>query len=225
MIEFSADEKEYLVPGTAGIIQCKARVGATEKYAEDAPIAVICHPHPLYSGTMDNKVVTTLARVFRSRGLNHLRFNFRGVGKSEGKHDDMRGESDDLDLLLNLIAQDRPGQKFILAGFSFGSGVSSTVAARRQDVVHLVLVAPPVGKYESAYHSQYSCPLSVYQGGADDVVDPKLVIGWSDRIESASKLYWFEDVGHFFHGKLPELSAQVNIALDSKIGTKKEINR
>lgn len=215
MIEFSAEEKEYLIPGAAGLIQCKARAGAAEKYTEDAPIAVICHPHPLYSGTMDNKVVTTLARVFRDRGLNHLRFNFRGVGKSEGKHDDMRGESDDLELLLNLIARDRPGQQFILAGFSFGSGVVSIVASRREDIVHLVLVAPPVGKYESAYQTQYSCPLSVYQGSVDDVVDPEMVKDWSGRIESASKLYWFEDVGHFFHGKLSELSVKVNIALDA----------
>lgn len=225
MIEFSAEEKEYLIPGAAGLIQCKTRAGTTEKCAEHAPIAIICHPHPLYSGTMDNKVVTTLARVFRDRGLNYLRFNFRGVGKSEGKHDDMRGESDDLDLLLNLIARDRPRQKFILAGFSFGSGVASIVASRRKDIVHLIFVAPPIGKYESAYRTQYPCPLSVYQGNVDDVADPELVKDWSDRIESTSKLYWFEDVGHFFHGNLSELSAQVNLALDATLSARQGVNK
>ncbi len=215
MIEFSVEEKEYLVPGTAGVIQCRTKAGNADKYLQHAPIAVICHPHPLYSGTMDNKVVTTLARVFRNRGLNHLRFNFRGVGKSEGVHDDMRGESEDLDLLLNLLAKERPGQKFILAGFSFGSGVASIVASRREDVVHLILVAPPIGKYESAYETQYPSAVSIYQGSADDIVEPALVKDWAGRIKSESTFYWFEDVGHFFHGKLQDLSEQINLALDS----------
>lgn len=213
MIEFNIQDTEYLLSGPAGVIQCKARAGKLEKQKPDTPIAIICHPHPLYEGTMDNKVVTTLARVFREEGINQLRFNFRGVGKSEGEHADMRGEADDLEHLMNFLAQQSADQKFILAGFSFGSGVASIVAQRRADLEHLVLVAPPNGKYSSAYFTQYSCPVSVYQGSDDDVVEPKLVKSWASRITSPSELHWFEGVGHFFHGKLLDLATAVRSEL------------
>ena len=209
MIEFNIDETEYLVPGPAGLIQCKARAGATDKQREKAPIAIICHPHPLFEGSMDNKVVTTLARVFRDQGISQLRFNFRGVGKSEGQHAELRGESEDLIFLMNLLLAERPGRKFVLAGFSFGSGVASIAAKERTDVEHLLLVAPPTSKYGSAYATRYTCPVSIYQGDEDDVVEPKSVKSWVGRIETESQLYWFDGVGHFFHGKLPDLSQAV----------------
>lgn len=209
MLEFNQQDTEYLVPGAAGLIQCKLRAGVLDKQNPDKPIAILCHPHPLYEGTMDNKVVTTLARVFRDQGINQLRFNFRGVGKSEGQHGDMIAESEDLELLMNLLAARNPGQKFILAGFSFGSGVASIVAQRRGDVEHLVMVAPPIGKYEAAYSDSYPCPVSIYQGSADDVVEPQLVAYWGAGIKTPARLSWFDDVGHFFHGKLLDLSQSV----------------
>ena len=209
MIDFNPQDTEYLISGPVGLIQCKARAGAAEKQRDGSPIAIICHPHPLFEGTMDNKVVTTLARVFRDQGINQLRFNFRGVGKSEGDHADMQGESEDLVFLMNSLAEERSGQKFVLAGFSFGSGVASLASQNRSDIVHLVLVAPPNSKYSSAYFTDYPCPVSIYQGSDDDVVEPKLVKSWVSRIRSPSKLHWFEGVGHFFHGKLLELSVAV----------------
>lgn len=213
MIEFNIQDTEYLLPGPAGVIQCKARAGRLEKQKPEAPIAIICHPHPLFEGTMDNKVVTTLARVFRDEGISQLRFNFRGVGKSEGEHADMQGEADDLEYLMDALAKERKGQKFILGGFSFGSGVASIVAQRRADIEHLILVAPPNGKYGNAYVTHYPCPVSVYQGSDDDVVEPKLVKSWASRITSPSELHWFEGVGHFFHGKLLDLSTAVRSEL------------
>jgi|SaaInl5LU_22_DNA_1037371.scaffolds.fasta_scaffold05187_7 uncharacterized protein len=216
MIEFNPQEAEYLVPGAAGPIQCKTRAGASEKRKQGDPIAIICHPHPLYEGTMDNKVVTTLARVFRDQGIDQLRFNFRGVGKSEGSHDNMIGESEDLELLMDMLSKQQGGQRFILAGFSFGSGVASIVTQRRNDIDHLVMVAPPIGKYESAYSDSYPCPVSIYQGSADDVVEPQLVTYWAAGIKTPSQLSWFEDVGHFFHGRLIDLSQSVVVELRTR---------
>ena len=214
MINFTDQETELMVPGPAGFIQCKAKAGNPERREQDAPIAIICHPHPLFAGTMDNKVVTTLTRTLRDRGLDHLRFNFRGVGKSEGAHDNMLGESADLDALLNLIGDSRPGSKFLLAGFSFGSGVASMVAKRRDDVEHLIVVGPPISKYEHSYFSSYPCPVSIYQGGADEVVEPEAVLAWAKKIDSIANQYWFDEVGHFFHGQLGALADKVNTELD-----------
>lgn len=209
MIEFQSQDTELLVPGPAGLIQCRARAGDKEKHKKNSPIAIICHPHPLFEGTMDNKVVTTLARIFRNQGLDQLRFNFRGVGKSEGHHADMLGESEDLECIMNLLSEQYPGRKFVLAGFSFGSGVVSIVARNRKDLEHLLLVAPPNAKYPHAYFTDYPCAVSVYQGDEDDVVEPKLVKSWASRIQTASNMHWFEGVGHFFHGKLNNLSEAV----------------
>ena len=214
MIEFLDQETEFMVPGGAGLIQCKAMAGRGEKAEANSPIAIICHPHPLYAGTMDNKVVTTLARTFRDRGWSYLRFNFRGVGKSEGVHDHMHGESEDLNTLLDLIIAERPGQKIVLAGFSFGSGVASMVAQQRTDIAHLVVVGPPISKYQYAYHDSYPCALSVYQGAEDDVVEPQAVRDWSNSLTSPYSLHWFDGVGHFFHGSLKELSLHLNEELD-----------
>ena len=214
MIEFLDQETEFMVPGGAGLIQCKAMAGRGENASLDSPIAIICHPHPLYQGTMDNKVVTTLARTFRDRGWRYLRFNFRGVGKSQGEHDNMHGESEDLNALLDLLAESNPGQKFVLAGFSFGSGVASMIVGNRIDIQHLIVVGPPISKYQAAYSLSYPCSVSIYQGGADDVVEPQAVKHWANTLTSAHRLHWFDDVGHFFHGKLKELSVQVNAELD-----------
>ena len=213
MIEFNTQDTEYLIPGPAGLLQCKARAGVADKSKDGAPIVILCHPHPLFEGTMDNKVITTLARVFRDHGISQLRFNFRGVGKSQGQHADMLGESEDLIFLMDLLAEKLPGQKFVLAGFSFGSGVASLAAQKRTDIERLLLVAPPNSKYGSAYLTDYPCPVSIYQGGEDDVVEPKLVRSWASRIQTESKLYWFDGVGHFFHGKLLDLSKAVQAEL------------
>ena len=218
MINFTDQETEILLPGPAGHIQCKLKAGNPERRRQSSPVAIICHPHPLFAGTMDNKVVTTLTRTLRDRGLDHLRFNFRGVGKSEGAHDNMQGEADDLDFLLNQICESRPGSKFLLAGFSFGSGVASMVAKRRTDIEHLVVVGPPISKYEKAYFSSYPCPVSLYQGSADEVVEPQAVAAWAERVTSPFEQYWFDSVGHFFHGQLGALAAEVNAELDQRQG-------
>jgi len=132
----AAARARSLLQGPAGAIEVAAE-GA------DAPrmVAVVAHPHPLYGGTMDNKVITTLAKVFVERGLATFRFNFRGVGATEGKHDEGRGEADDMVAVIEHARATVAGVPLYMAGFSFGGAVA-TRASERVDFRQLVLVAP-----------------------------------------------------------------------------------
>jgi uncharacterized protein len=129
-------ESRSRVQGAAGAIEV-ASGGAQSPRR----VAVIAHPHPLYGGTMDNKVVTTLARAFAEAGAATLRFNFRGVGATEGTHDEGRGEADDMVRIAQHARELHPGLPLLLAGFSFGGAVAVR-ASGSVDFAQLVLVAP-----------------------------------------------------------------------------------
>jgi len=125
-----------LIQGAAGRIEL-----APASPASPRMVAVIAHPHPLFGGTMDNKVVTTLARAFANAGAATLRFNFRGVGATEGVHDEGRGETEDMLRVVEHARESHPGLPLVLAGFSFGGAVAVR-ASDRADFALLVLVAP-----------------------------------------------------------------------------------
>lgn len=169
---------------------------------------VICHPHPLHGGTLDNKVVHTLARAFQQLGLATIRFNFRGVGQSAGHYDEGRGEAADV---LAIVAHGRslwPGARPWLAGFSFGAGVAirSAVQAAAE---RLVTVAPPVARLEQADFPAPDCPWLLVQGDADEVVDARAVLEWVARLSPAPALRVLAGAGHFFHGRLDDLRETV----------------
>jgi len=183
-----------IVPGPAGAIEC----------AIDAPagaalgVAVICHPHPQHGGTMDNKVAQTLARAAVALGWRSVRFNFRGVGDSEGAWDEGRGEVDDA--LAVIAAMRRPGEALLLAGFSFGAYVASQAAAQLPDDAkpqRLALVGPSTQK-----HQMPAVPADtvVIHGEADDVVPLSATLDWARP--QALPVIVFPGVGHFFHGQL-----------------------
>jgi uncharacterized protein len=182
------------IAGPAGAIEC----------ASDAPagtsrgLALVCHPHPLHGGTMDNKVVQTLARAFVQLGYTSLRFNFRGIGASQGAWDEGRGEVDDA--LAVLAAFRQPGQALVLAGFSFGGYVASQVAARTADAERVVLVAPAVRNFDVA---TVSATTLVVHGEADDVVPLSAIFDWA-RPQSLPVTV-LPGASHFFHGQLPVL--------------------
>ncbi len=166
--------------------------------------AVICHPHPLFGGTLHNKVVHTLARVLRERGAATLRFNFRGVGASEGGHDGGAGEGADA---LAAVAAARlrwPGVPLVLGGFSFGGAIAirAAAAARPQ---WLISIAPAVDRVSLDGLILPDCPWLIVQGGADDVVSPASVIDWAARQAPLARLCVLPGVGHFFHGRLHQL--------------------
>ena len=168
--------------------------------------AVICHPHPLFGGTLHNKVVHTLARVLRERGTATLRFNFRGVGTSAGSHDGGAGETADALAAVTWARNRWPDTQLVLAGFSFGAAIAIRAAAAAQPD-WLISVAPAIDRVTLGGFVVPSCPWLIVQGDADDVVSPAAVIDWAARQAPRARLRVLAGVGHFFHGRLHELVA------------------
>lgn len=187
------------IPGPAGRLE-----GALDDTGEvPGAVAVICHPHPLQQGTMQNKVTTTLARTFANLGAVSVRFNFRGVGASEGRHADGAGERDDV---LAAVAWSRsrwPGLRVYLAGFSFGAAMALGVASRAQPA-GLVTVAPPI-RWLPADFVAPRCPWLLVHGSADDVVPAEPVLAWAEALVAPPHVVLLDGVGHFFHGNLSAL--------------------
>lgn len=174
-----------------------------------AAFGVVCHPHPLYGGTLDNKVVYTLARAFQQRGAPVIRFNFRGVGESGGSHDAGRGEAADALAVIDWGRRRWPQAALWLAGFSFGGVVAVRIAARAR-AVRLVAVAPGINKLDPAGAEPPLCPWLIVQGDADDVVPPAAVLGWARALEAAPGVrppvvQVLRGGGHYFHGRINEL--------------------
>ena len=174
-----------------------------------AMIAIVCHPHPQFGGTMDNKVVTTLIRAARDAGAAALRFNFRGVGESQGAYSDGIGEVEDLIAVHRWLSKKYPDAPLWLAGFSFGSFVAArgaeVLAANGEAPAALFLVAPPVHHYGFETIEKVGCPVTVVQGEDDEVVPADKVFRWAEATALAPDLIRFPDSGHFFHGQLVNL--------------------
>jgi len=200
----NSQTEKITLQGAAG------RIEVQRDQPAEAPrgVAVIAHPHPLFSGTMDNKVVQTLARAFVAGGWTAVRFNFRGVGASEGVHDEGRGELEDM---LDVVRQLAPEGPLAIAGFSFGAFVASGAVSRlwaERDVRQIVLVGTaaarnvvsplPVEAHERAL---------VIHGEADDTVALSAVMDWA-RPQSLPVTV-IAGGGHFFHGQLPLLKSLV----------------
>lgn len=178
-------------------------------------IAIICHPHPMFGGTMDNKVVQTLARAFVQTGWTALRFNFRGIGQSSGVYDEGRGEADDLRALIKQLAPS--GSALALAGFSFGSFVASQVlaeAAQSHDLQKIVMVGTAASRFAVAsISSELHDKLIVVHGEQDDTVPLASVMDWARP--QLIPVTVVPGSGHFFHGQLPLLRGLVGRHLNS----------
>lgn len=201
------------VTGSAGLLQVVAEEPLDASSPAPQAFAVVCHPHPLHGGTMDNKVVTTLARSFHALGLPTLRFNYRGVGSSQGSWDEGRGETQDALAVLAAGRARWPGAAPWLAGFSFGGYVAFNASTHAQgaDVARLVTIAPALPRHypDPARVPVPPCPWLVVQGGADEVIDPQQVIDWSRQVPAQPQVVVLPDVGHFFHGQLEALRSHV----------------
>jgi len=172
-----------------------------------AAVAVICHPHPLQLGTMQNKVVTTLARSFANLGAIAVRFNFRGVGASAGGYADGVGERDDVLAVMQWSRARWPGLRVYLGGFSFGAAMALGVAARAAPQ-GLVTVAPPITRIPTDFEPP-RCPWLLVHGSADDVVAAAPVIEWANALARPPRVTLVDGVGHYFHGHLNVLSDAV----------------
>jgi len=189
-----------IIAGPAGDLEVVTNAPATAP----AGIALIAHPLPTEGGTLDNKVVYTLAKTFFTLGYAAIRFNFRGVGKSKGAFDEGNGEIDDA-LAALAHARGRFGNDapIVLAGFSFGSFVQTRVA-HRTAVERMVLIAPAVNRFPA---ERVPSDTIVVHGEEDDVVPLGDVLTWARPQELP--IVVFPGCGHFFHGRLPQLQRVV----------------
>ncbi len=193
----NAQTQSFEIAGHAGLIECKLDL------PEAAPrgIALVAHPHPLYGGTMDNKVVQTLARAFVALGYATARMNFRGVGKSQGEHDAGLGETDDIALLHAAMLDRYPGLPVALSGFSFGTFVQTRLQQRLQaegcPAERLVLVGCAAGKWELA---PVPADTILIHGEQDDTIPLSDVFDWA-RPQDLPVIV-IPGADHFFHRKL-----------------------
>ena len=210
------DEKEskIAIVGPVGNLE-----SALSRGDSDAPLSalnatvIVCHPHPQHGGTMDNKVVTTLMRTYRDLGVHVLRFNFRGVGGSEGVFDNAVGELDDLFAVIRWAKNNLPESPLLLAGFSFGSSIAARASYSVDGLLHLTLVAPPVERYEYDRDGVFNAPVCVVQGDNDERVIAQGVYDWVARLQSPAELIRYPETGHFFHGYLAQLKSDLSVAL------------
>ncbi len=191
--------EELLIPGPTGNIE--VLTSCPECYTEERPIAVVCHPHPLYGGSMRNKVVHILAETFNSMGLLSVTFNFRGVEKSSGRYAKGIGETEDLRAVVDYFRQRHPKAPLWLAGFSFGAYVALR-GHQEVEAARLLLVAPPVTLFDFADLPEVNIPWMVIQGGKDEIIEPELVSRWVSGREHRPVFRWMADADHFFHGRL-----------------------
>ena len=191
------------ISGPAGAIEAELELAPQEKTIT----AVLCHPHPQYGGTMHDAVLATLARVLLQRGVNCLRFNFRGVGASEGRYDDGHGEQDDLTAVCAWVADEYPRDTLWLGGYSFGASIVWQCLEQLNPERGL-LVAPPVGAMAFAA-TTYTGKLSVFAGDRDTFVDlPRFeaLFGANGHIINGAD--------HFFAARHGELATSIEAALD-----------
>jgi uncharacterized protein len=196
------------VPGPAGDLQVLIETPQSEGAQATQAFAVICHPHPLFGGTMDNKVVHTLARAYEECGAPAIRFNFRGVGTSGGSYDEGAGETEDTLAVIEYGRRRWPGAAVWLGGFSFGGAVAVRAAALASPQ-RVVLAAPAIGRVDVSAVGAPTCPWLIVQGDADELVPYAEVRAWADALEPAPAFSVLAGAGHFFHGRIVELREAV----------------
>jgi len=171
--------------------------------------AVICHPHPLFGGNMHNKVVYRIGRTFEDAGFAVLRFNFRGTGRSEGKHDHGRGEKDDLHAAIGMLGEKYPGVQLLLAGFSFGAAVILEDAACEDRIEGVLAAGVPVSKVDFKDIARFARPKLFVQGSLDQFGSvPELTRAFA-TLNGPKRLKIIEGANHFFDGHLADLSQVV----------------
>ena len=203
---FPVANAEISLPGPAGALQAYAEFPSTHDAA--TPIAVICHPHPPDGGSMHNKVVSTIAKAFNDCGYIALRFNFRGVGSSEGSYDQGRGELADCRAVIDWTIARRPQSTLALAGFSFGAWVALKAAESYSSAV-MVSIAPPVGFRDFGDVQAPRCPWLAIQGEADEIVPLAGVLAWLQAQHPTPEIVSMPGTSHFFHGQLVPLREHI----------------
>ena len=200
-----------LIKGDVGNIEVRIKPTQTIDVSSKKQLVVISHPHPLYGGTMNNKVVTTLERAFSHLGYITVAYNFRGVGHSDGEYDNGLGEQKDLQAVINWAQSEFDVDETVLAGFSFGSYVTLQ-AHKKCNVDALCTIAPPVGLYDFSDIQDIILPWVLVQGGQDEVISAQEILDWAMKQDAKPDIYWRDKASHFFHGELIWLRKVIEMA-------------
>jgi uncharacterized protein len=205
--------RNFFLAGPAGRLEALLW---TVPVADPPLVAVVCHPHPLFGGTMHNKVVFQAAKALRLRDIPVLRFNFRGAGQSEGVHDRGIGERDDVRAALDYLSVEFPQRPILLAGFSFGSMVGLRVGCADQRVSDLIGLGIPVDRSDLTYLRGCAKPKLVIQGSNDQFGARVNVETLFETLPTPKKLVFVEGADHFFTGQLEKVRAAIDAWLDER---------
>lgn len=200
-LTFPEKEGHFCLPGPAGPLEVKTLAPVTPRPGN--PLVLVAHPNPLQEGTMDNKVVHTLAKTFSQNGWHAVRFNFRGVGQSAGTYGDTDGEVADMEAVLQWALAAGAPKTIWFAGFSFGSYIAARVAVSHPPD-HVISLAPPC-HYLDFDALSIDCPWTVILPTADEVVPPSEMRAFVERHPADIDVVTFEGCSHFFHGRLVDL--------------------
>jgi alpha/beta superfamily hydrolase len=198
--------ESYLLDGTAGKIECLLE---EPESAEPGEACLVCHPHPLYGGTMHNKVVYRMARALRQSGTVVLRFNFRGVGRSQGAHDDGAGELDDARLLMEWLRARYPALPYSVAGFSFGSRIALRLGCSLPGVRRIIAVGFPTKLGNLDYLKTCPAPKIFVQSTHDEHGPRPELEAIYGELADPKQIHWVEAADHFFRDGLDALEATI----------------
>ena len=199
--------RSFFLDGPAGSLEALLWTVAAQ---EPESVALICHPHPLFGGTMHNKVVYQAAKTLHGTGMPVLRFNFRGTGLSQGVHDGGRGELADVRVALDYLAQEFPAVPILLAGFSFGACVGLSVGCQDSRVTRLIGLGIPLVRCDMAYLEACMKPKLFISGGNDEFGPRKKIEALFATLPEPKRLKIVDGVDHFFAGKLPEVGEEIS---------------
>jgi alpha/beta superfamily hydrolase len=202
------DTRNLFLEGPSGRLEAILWRPSTE--ARPAIAAVVCHPHPLFGGTMHNKVVYQTAKALDALGVPVLRFNFRGAGLSAGVHDRGAGEQGDVRAALDFLASEFPGVPLLLAGFSFGAWVGLRVGCEDPRVSHLIGLGIPVNSTDFSFLHECNKPKLFVHGSNDEFGAIEKVKALIPTLPGDNRLVVVEGVDHFFAGKLDQLARAIN---------------
>jgi alpha/beta superfamily hydrolase len=205
--------RKLFIPGPAGQLEALLWTSTAKN---QKLVAVVCHPHPLFSGTMHNKVVYQAAKALHLRGIPVLRFNFRGAGLSQGVHDEGRGEREDVRAALDYMAEQYPMSALLLAGFSFGSWVGLRVGCTDERVSDLIGLGVPANRSDLHYLVQCTKPKLFVQGGQDEFGSRENIEALFAMLPQPKELVIVDGADHFFTGQLDKVASAINEWLDSR---------
>ncbi len=209
------DTRNFFLEGPAGRLE--AILWTPSDAVRPQIAAVVCHPHPLFGGTMHNKVVYQAAKSLDALGIPVLRFNFRGAGLSAGTHDRGQGERGDVLAALNFLAAEYPGVPLLVAGFSFGSLVGLRVGCEDARVFHLIGLGIPVNGSDFSFLLQCNKPKLFVLGAHDKFAATEKVESLVASLPGSKHLVIVENTDHFFAGKLGQLDHAIHSWLTKEV--------